>query len=59
MDTASRLVFLIERQSERTGARVAVAVVVLLVLALVAVAMTAGLLPSAPEPLTIAPLRWR
>jgi len=54
MDTASGLVFLIVR----IGTHVVLVASVLLVLALVAVAMTVGLLLSAPEPMTIAPLRW-
>ena len=59
MDTASGLVFLIVRQSERFGTHTALVALVLLALALVAVAMIAGLLLSAPEPMTVAPLRWR
>ncbi len=58
MDTASGLVFLIVRQSERIGTHVVLVALVLLALALVAVATTVGLLLSAPEPMTIAPLRW-
>jgi len=58
MDTASGLVFLIVRQSERLGTHVVLVALVLLVLALVAAAVTVGLLLSAPEPMTIAPLRW-
>jgi len=58
MDTASGLVFLIVRQSERIGTHVVLVALVLLALALVAVAMIVGLLLSAPEPMTIAPLRW-
>ena len=59
MDIASGLVFRVAHQSDRFGPQVVLVTLVLVTaLALLGAAMMAGLLLSAPDSTTVAPLRW-
>lgn len=58
MDTASGLVFHIERRSRSTGIGLLLGALFFAVVAFIVAATTVGLLQPASDPILLAPLRW-